>query len=110
MKQQAEALAPRAIYKVAVSRVRAAELLDVSTGTFDDWVRRGLMPKGVKIGALRRWDAEDNAKHLRSDLFKTFTDMITLNVAQSYPWRRSRLVPLSAFRTATVFERIGVDG
>ena len=59
MKQQAEALAPRSIYKVAVSRVRAAELLDVSTGTFDDWVRRGLMPKGVKIGALRRWDAEE---------------------------------------------------
>lgn len=50
MKQQAEALAPRPIYKVAVSRVRAAELLDVSTGTFDDWVRRGLMPRGVKIG------------------------------------------------------------
>lgn len=59
MKQQAETLAPRQLYKFAVSRVRAAELLDVSTGTFDDWVRRGLMPKGVKIGALRRWDAEE---------------------------------------------------
>ncbi|QPC88344.1 DNA-binding protein [Mesorhizobium sp. NBSH29] len=59
MKQQAEALAPRPIYKVAVSRVRAAELLDVSTDTFDDWVLRGLMPKGVKIGALRRWDTEE---------------------------------------------------
>jgi len=47
MKQQAEALAPRPLYKVAVSRVRAAELLG------------GLMPKGVKIGALRRWDAEE---------------------------------------------------
>ncbi|MGU3398271.1 helix-turn-helix transcriptional regulator [Brucellaceae bacterium D45D] len=47
------------IYKVAVSRSRAAELLDVSPGTFDDWVRRGLMPKGVKIGSLRRWDAEE---------------------------------------------------
>ena len=58
MKQQAEAPVPRTIYKVAVSRVRAVELLDVSPGTFDDWVRRGLMPKGVKIGALRRWDAE----------------------------------------------------
>ena len=59
MKQQAETLAPRSIYKVAVSRVRAAELLDVPTGTFDDLVRRGLMPRGVKIGALRRWDAEE---------------------------------------------------
>ena len=59
MKQHAESSAARLIYKVAVSRARAAELLDVSPGTFDDWVRRGLMPKGVKIGALRRWDAEE---------------------------------------------------
>lgn len=59
MKRQTEGLAPRPIYKVAVSRVRAAELLDVSPGTFDDWVRRGLMPKGIKIGVLRRWDAEE---------------------------------------------------
>lgn len=59
MKQQSIALASRPLYKFAVSRVRAAELLDVSPGTFDDWVRRGMMPKGVKIGALRRWDAEE---------------------------------------------------
>lgn len=59
MTQQPEQRVLLPTYKVAVSRIRAAELLDVSTGTFDDWVRRGLMPKGVKIGALRRWDAEE---------------------------------------------------
>ncbi|HEY0122603.1 MAG TPA: DNA-binding protein [Rhizobium sp.] len=59
MKQQAEAKVSRPMYEVAVSRARAAELFNISTGTFDDWVRRGLMPKGVKIGALRRWDAEE---------------------------------------------------
>lgn len=43
--------------RVAVSRLEAAKLLDVSVGTFDNWVRQGLMPKGIKIGSLRRWDA-----------------------------------------------------
>ena len=42
--------------KFAVCRREAALLLDISPGTFDEWVRRGWMPKGVKLGALRRWD------------------------------------------------------
>lgn len=41
---------------IAVSRGKAASLLDISPSTFDEWVRRGWMPRGVKIGALRRWD------------------------------------------------------
>ncbi len=45
-----------AVMKFAVSRREAAALLDISTSTFDEWVRRGWMPKGVKVGALRRWD------------------------------------------------------
>lgn len=43
--------------RFAVSRIEAANLLDVCVGTFDNWVRQGLMPKGIKIGSLRRWDA-----------------------------------------------------
>jgi predicted DNA-binding transcriptional regulator AlpA len=43
----------------AVSRPEAAALLDISMSTFDEWVRRGWMPRGIKIGALRRWDTGD---------------------------------------------------
>jgi excisionase family DNA binding protein len=45
--------------RIAVRRQEAANLLDVSASTFDEWVRRGLMPKGIKIGGLRRWDAAE---------------------------------------------------
>lgn len=45
-----------ALTKFAVSRRQAAALLDISMSTFDEWVRRGWMPRGVKVGALRRWD------------------------------------------------------
>lgn len=47
------------VFKFAVSRSEAAQLLDVSTGTFDEWVRRGIMPNGIKIGVLRRWDVAE---------------------------------------------------
>ncbi|GEM_PF-1005461 len=47
------------IFKFAVSRAEAAALLDISTGTFDEWVRRKWMPAGIKIGALRRWDVAE---------------------------------------------------
>ncbi|NTG41677.1 helix-turn-helix domain-containing protein [Agrobacterium rhizogenes] len=47
------------LHKFAVCRREAASLLDISPGTFDEWVRRGWMPKGVKIGALRRWDTAE---------------------------------------------------
>lgn len=47
------------LFRFAVCRTEAAALLDISTGTFDEWVRRGWMPKGVKLGTLRRWDAAE---------------------------------------------------
>lgn len=44
---------------IAVSRHEAAALLDISTSTFDEWIRKGWMPHGIKVGALRRWDTCD---------------------------------------------------
>lgn len=35
----------------------------VSPRTFDDWVPRGLMPKGIKIGSLRRWMWKRSTPH-----------------------------------------------
>ncbi len=51
--------------KLAVSRSTAANMLDISPTTFDTWVCRGWMPKGHKIGGLRRWVVED----LQSSLY-----------------------------------------
>lgn len=51
--------------KLAVSRSTAADMLDISPTTFDTWVGRGWMPKGYKIGGLRRWVVED----LQSSLY-----------------------------------------
>ncbi|MCJ7993438.1 DNA-binding protein [Rhizobium cremeum] len=59
MNTQPKAPIPLPVFKVAVSRTQAAALLDISTGTFDDWVRRGFMPQGVKIEFLRRWDVAE---------------------------------------------------
>ena len=50
--------------KLAVSRSTAADMLDISPTTFDTWVGRGWMPRGYKIGGLRRWFVDD----LRSSL------------------------------------------
>jgi hypothetical protein len=50
--------------KLAVSRSTAADMLDISPTTFDAWVGRGWMPRGYKIGGLRRWFVDD----LRSSL------------------------------------------
>jgi len=47
------------IHKIAVCRREAASLLDISASTFDEWIRRGWMPTGIKIGALRRWDMSE---------------------------------------------------
>lgn len=44
---------------IAVSRPEAAALLDISISTFDEWIRKGWMPHGIKVGALRRWDTGD---------------------------------------------------
>lgn len=59
MKLQTQHKFSPTIFKFAVSRMEAALLLDISTGTFDDWVRRGIMPNGIKIGVLRRWDVAE---------------------------------------------------
>ena len=59
MKPQLQVRFSPTIPKFAVSRVEAALLLDISAGTFDDWVRRGIMPNGIKIGVLRRWDVAE---------------------------------------------------
>lgn len=59
MKGQSRAANETPLAKFAVCRAEAAALLDVSTGTFDEWVRRGWMPKGVKLGMLRRWDTAE---------------------------------------------------
>ncbi len=59
MKRRSDVREMPPINELAVRRARAAELFDISPGTFDNWVRRGLMPQAVKIGGLRRWDTED---------------------------------------------------
>lgn len=59
MKPQLQVRFSPTIPKFAVSRAEAALLLDISAGTFDDWVRRGIMPNGIKIGVLRRWDVAE---------------------------------------------------
>nr|WP_299505104.1 DNA-binding protein [uncultured Rhizobium sp.] len=59
MKAQVQTDFPVAFRKFAVCRREAASLLDISPATFDEWVRRGWMPKGVKLGALRRWDTAE---------------------------------------------------
>lgn len=51
--------------KLAVSRSSAADMLDISPTTFDMWVGRGWMPKGYKIGGLRRWFVDDLRSSLR---------------------------------------------
>ncbi len=59
MEPQPQITVSPVIFKFAVSRSEAAVLLDISTGTFDDWIRRGIMPNGIKVGALRRWDVTE---------------------------------------------------
>lgn len=59
MKPQPQFALSPTIFKFAASRTEAALLLDVSTGTFDDWVRRGIMTNGIKIGVLCRWDVAE---------------------------------------------------
>lgn len=59
MKEHRRSANERPLAKFAVCRSEAAALLDISTGTFDDWIRRGWMPRGVKLGSLRRWDAAE---------------------------------------------------
>lgn len=44
--------------RFALKRDEAAASLAISVGTFDAWVRDGLMPKGRKIRGNTLWDAE----------------------------------------------------
>ncbi len=44
--------------RFALRRGEAAAVLGISPGTFDTWVRDGLMPKGKKIGGVVLWDAD----------------------------------------------------
>ena len=37
------------------SKASLAAELDISEGTVDDWVRRGLIPKPIKLGGSVRW-------------------------------------------------------
>jgi predicted DNA-binding transcriptional regulator AlpA len=37
------------------SEVTMAALLDMAPSTFRDYVARGLLPKGIKVGGSRRW-------------------------------------------------------
>jgi predicted DNA-binding transcriptional regulator AlpA len=53
--------APSAI-PAYVSRQRAAHELDMSPDTFDDYVRKGVLPQPKRRGGLTRWKwAEINA-------------------------------------------------
>jgi predicted DNA-binding transcriptional regulator AlpA len=45
--------------EIAVRREKAAKMFDVSPSTFDNWIKQGWMPEGIKIGLLRRWDTDD---------------------------------------------------
>ncbi|WP_174802231.1 DNA-binding protein [Martelella limonii] len=42
--------------KRALRRTKAAARFDIAPSTFDNWVRLGWMPKGLKVGSVRRWD------------------------------------------------------
>jgi len=51
--------------RFALKRDEAAAALAISVGTFDNWIKDGLMPKGKKIRGNVLWDAESvrNAWH-----------------------------------------------
>jgi predicted DNA-binding transcriptional regulator AlpA len=44
--------------RFALKRDEAAAALAISVGTFDAWVKDGIMPKGCKIRGNTLWDAE----------------------------------------------------
>lgn len=47
-----------------VSAETAAYLLDLSRSTFDDYVRRHLLPQSVTVGAMPRWRWRDLDSHI----------------------------------------------
>lgn len=54
--QRPSPIPPTVIYKIAVTRLEAADMLSISSSTFDRWVQQKRMPKGVKQDGIRRWD------------------------------------------------------
>lgn len=49
-------LRTNSIQRFAMKRDEAAAALGISPSTFDAWVRKGLMPSGVRVEGLRLWD------------------------------------------------------
>ena len=41
------------------SKATLAAELDISESTVDDWVRRGILPKPIRIGSAPRWKWAD---------------------------------------------------
>ncbi len=74
MRPQRKADTPAESRQIAVCRYKAASLLDISPSTFDEWVRRGWMPQGVKIGALRRWDAAELVSYWQNLIERNSSD------------------------------------
>ncbi|MDH2325973.1 helix-turn-helix domain-containing protein [Cereibacter sp. SYSU M97828] len=56
--------APRVIAYVSIGLL--CELLDISPSTAWDWVKRGHLPKPVKIGGTARWKWADVEKKLQT--------------------------------------------
>lgn len=54
----ASSLREVSIPRFALKRDEAAAALAISVGTFDNWIKDGLMPKGRKIRGNVLWDAE----------------------------------------------------
>ena len=49
--------------RIGLSRMEAAAYIGVSTPTFDQMVRRGLMPAAKVFGARRIWDRRQIEQH-----------------------------------------------
>ena len=49
-----------------IDKHQAARMMSVSARTWDRLVSRGDAPAGIKLGNLRRWDAQDLAQWIAS--------------------------------------------
>ena len=50
------------------SEKRAADLLDMTRGTFRDLVATGVLPRPMIIGSCERWDVEALQRAIRGEL------------------------------------------
>lgn len=48
----------RPIPRYALRRDEAAASLGISQGTFDNWIRDGIMPSGTKVRGVVLWDVK----------------------------------------------------